>query len=223
MRLSIEAMAADHLTTLRSLQPRGPYRLGGYCNGGLIAFEMARRLQAIGERVDCLALVDSAVHNTGTSARFLRALVDALGVVGGLPPRERLRWFVGSQRRIRGLGQRARRYLRRPLSGAKPAEHIAASLSSAIAGKVHTPSESLDIVYYRAVAGYVPRRYAGAITVFRSHDAALGEQPDLGWRAVAREVDVHAIAGDHFTSITRHVCSLGESLRDVLTSGDLAT
>src|SRR4030095_15318709 len=35
---SVEAMARQHLSTLRAAQPRGPYRLGGNCNGGLIAF-----------------------------------------------------------------------------------------------------------------------------------------------------------------------------------------
>src|SRR6185295_392665 len=43
---TIEAMAEYHLKTLRDFQPEGPYLLGGHCNGGLIAFEMARRLEA---------------------------------------------------------------------------------------------------------------------------------------------------------------------------------
>src|SRR5262249_20877000 len=56
--LSIGAMVGQYLAMVRSLRPRGPYLLGGYCNGGLIAFEMARRLRAQGERVDLLFLVD---------------------------------------------------------------------------------------------------------------------------------------------------------------------
>ena len=41
---TIEAMATEHLARMRELQPRGPYFLGGYCNGGLMAYEVARRL-----------------------------------------------------------------------------------------------------------------------------------------------------------------------------------
>ncbi|HEU5220243.1 MAG TPA: amino acid adenylation domain-containing protein, partial [Gemmatimonadales bacterium] len=43
--LTIDGMAAVHLAAVRKVQPRGPYRLGGYCTGGLVAFEMARQLR----------------------------------------------------------------------------------------------------------------------------------------------------------------------------------
>ncbi|MBV9772881.1 MAG: alpha/beta fold hydrolase, partial [Gemmatimonadetes bacterium] len=56
---TVEAMAADYLAHLRATQPRGPYRLGGWSMGGVVAFEMARRLEAAGEAVELLALVDS--------------------------------------------------------------------------------------------------------------------------------------------------------------------
>src|SRR5262249_18273724 len=52
-----EAMAEQHLAAMRSVLPRGPYRLGGLCNGGLVAFEIARLLEADGELVDRLVLV----------------------------------------------------------------------------------------------------------------------------------------------------------------------
>ena len=45
---SVEAMAAAQLDVVRALQPRGPYRLAGYCNGGLVAYEIARRLREAG-------------------------------------------------------------------------------------------------------------------------------------------------------------------------------
>ncbi|MFP2912481.1 alpha/beta fold hydrolase, partial [Pyxidicoccus sp. 3LFB2] len=56
---SIEALAARHLETVRRLQPHGPYRLGGWSFGGVVALEMARQLQEQGEQVDTLALIDS--------------------------------------------------------------------------------------------------------------------------------------------------------------------
>jgi acyl carrier protein len=51
---TIEAMAAAHLEAIRAVQPEGPYVLGGFCNGGLVAYEMARQLQAQGEQVETL-------------------------------------------------------------------------------------------------------------------------------------------------------------------------
>ena len=48
---TIEAMAADHIRALRAIRPRGPYCVGGFCNGALIAFEMARQLIEGGDEV----------------------------------------------------------------------------------------------------------------------------------------------------------------------------
>ncbi len=58
---SIESMAAHYARTIRTLRPRGPYRLLGTSLGGLLAFEVATRLQRDGADVDLLAMVDTAV------------------------------------------------------------------------------------------------------------------------------------------------------------------
>ncbi|MDP3135848.1 MAG: amino acid adenylation domain-containing protein [Burkholderiaceae bacterium] len=55
---SVEAMARDHLATLRELQPTGPWLIAGECIGGAIAYEMARQLRASGEQA-ALLLLDS--------------------------------------------------------------------------------------------------------------------------------------------------------------------
>ena len=66
---TLEVMAAAHLESLRSVQPEGPYLLGGFCYGGLIAYEMARQLYAQGETVDLLVLIDPTY---GGRRRLLR-------------------------------------------------------------------------------------------------------------------------------------------------------
>lgn len=53
-------MAADYLRQIRAVQPAGPYHLLGWSFGGNVAHAMATRLQADGERVALLALLDSA-------------------------------------------------------------------------------------------------------------------------------------------------------------------
>ncbi len=55
---SIQQMAEDHVETIRTVQPRGPYRLGGHCVGGLIAFEAAQRLVRDHEKVELLIMID---------------------------------------------------------------------------------------------------------------------------------------------------------------------
>src|ERR1051326_1352100 len=56
---SIEAMAAEYIECVQQKQPAGPYLLGGWSVGGLIAFEMARQLRAQNQTIPLLALVDS--------------------------------------------------------------------------------------------------------------------------------------------------------------------
>ncbi|MBV9789120.1 MAG: amino acid adenylation domain-containing protein, partial [Chloroflexi bacterium] len=56
---SMEALAAEYLVALREVQPHGPYRLGGWSFGGVVAFEIARQLQEQGETIEVLALIDS--------------------------------------------------------------------------------------------------------------------------------------------------------------------
>jgi acyl transferase domain-containing protein/thioesterase domain-containing protein/NAD(P)-dependent dehydrogenase (short-subunit alcohol dehydrogenase family) len=72
---TIEEMAACYLAEVRTVQPNGPYQLGGYSGGGLIAFEMAHQLRAAGEEVSLLALLDTPgpkILDEGISARLWR-------------------------------------------------------------------------------------------------------------------------------------------------------
>jgi amino acid adenylation domain-containing protein len=59
--LGIEPIASRYIEEMRSIQPRGPYLLGGYSMGGLVAFEMARQLARTGDEISLLALIDSAI------------------------------------------------------------------------------------------------------------------------------------------------------------------
>ena len=56
---SIEEMAAAYIEAIRGVQPAGPYLLGGWSMGGVVAFEMTRQLKEAGQPVALLALIDS--------------------------------------------------------------------------------------------------------------------------------------------------------------------
>ncbi len=55
----VETLASRYVEALRQRRPRGPYHLGGWSLGAVVAFEMARRLHASGEEIALLALLDS--------------------------------------------------------------------------------------------------------------------------------------------------------------------
>jgi thioesterase domain-containing protein len=56
---TVEGLAALYIAAIRTVQPHGPYHLGGWSMGGVIAYEMARQLREAGEPVATLALIDS--------------------------------------------------------------------------------------------------------------------------------------------------------------------
>lgn len=58
-RERVEDMATYYIAEIRSVQPKGPYLLGGNCFGGVVAFEVARQLRAAGEEIGLLALLDT--------------------------------------------------------------------------------------------------------------------------------------------------------------------
>jgi thioesterase domain-containing protein len=56
---TFEQAATDYIAEMRQVQPHGPYLLGGFSGGGITAFEIARQLEAAGEKVDLLVLLDT--------------------------------------------------------------------------------------------------------------------------------------------------------------------
>lgn len=91
---TVEDMAAAHIKSMRAVQPEGPYLLGGWCNGGLVAYEMARQLHAAGQTVDLLVLMDAMYLGYCTRRRLLRWLISRLGKLMRRGPDEQLDWFL---------------------------------------------------------------------------------------------------------------------------------
>jgi len=91
---TVEAMAAAHIRSMRAVQPGGPYLLGGWCNGGLVAYEMARQLHAVGQMVDLLVLMDPMYLGYRTRRKCIRGILSRLGDLMGLDPEQQLDWFL---------------------------------------------------------------------------------------------------------------------------------
>jgi hypothetical protein len=91
---TVEKMAAAHIKSMRAVQPEGPYLLGGWCNGGLVAYEMARQLHAAGQRVDLLVLMDPMYLGYRTRRKLIRGMISHLGNLIGLGPDKQLDWFL---------------------------------------------------------------------------------------------------------------------------------
>jgi amino acid adenylation domain-containing protein len=71
----VDALAGAYLARIRQVQPHGPYRLAGWSLGGVIALAMARRLEAEGETVAYLGLIDTVLDQDSAAWRELRERV----------------------------------------------------------------------------------------------------------------------------------------------------
>ena len=104
-RRDIRALASHHVAQLRQVRPQGPYTLGGWSSGAMVAFEMAAQLEAAGETVSEVFLLDGPApfdHGEVADDRLLRWFLDDLALdlpvervdgaeVSGLPLAEQLR------------------------------------------------------------------------------------------------------------------------------------
>jgi acyl transferase domain-containing protein/thioesterase domain-containing protein len=179
---SIEEMATAYLAEIRAVRPHGPYMVGGYSGGGLVALEMARRLTAAGETVELLALLDT-VHpdvpiRRMTFARRLERVRDSgVGYLG-----EALRGRLEQQTRLRRLAE-ADGYVAR-------GETIPPVL------REHYVERSFD----RAAVLHRPGRWRGRAVLFRpeqidpNYDDVL---PGYGWERVIESVEIVRVPGSH--------------------------
>jgi acyl carrier protein len=107
---SIEEMAADRLPLILEAQPRGPYVLGGHCNGALVAFETARLLVHAGHRVDLVVMIDPVVVSVRRSARLLLLALDLTKRAIGVAPDLRWHSLIFAWRRLAEIDNRSRQH-----------------------------------------------------------------------------------------------------------------
>jgi len=96
---SIESMAADRLALILEAQPEGPYRLGGKCLGGIIAFEVARLLGNLGKEVEMVVMLDPPTINARKSVQILFSVMKQTQPIIG-PSVEHVMawtWYRGAQ------------------------------------------------------------------------------------------------------------------------------
>ena len=186
--LRMEEMSADYLTALRQIQPHGPYTLGGWSVGGLVAMEMAQQLLAAGESMHLLALLDT----TPPAQPGSPPEDDHTGLEYGLDLSLEELSRLGSDEQLPYLWQHA---LKLGL--------IDPDVPLRIAQQILDELKRLFHHHILLASRYVTRFYPGRITLFRPSDApfAVTSQRDRGWGAWASAVDVHFVPGQHHSMV----------------------
>ena len=229
---TFEAMSTAHVEALQRLRQAGPYFLGGFCNGGHVAFEMARSLEARGQQVGLLVIVRATAKNI-RHAGMWRAL-KSLGALSARNAEWQQEWFQRWRCFVHDLEMRPTR--KRPTfvleqmrrlakrwdvipSGRSDTEHVPSQVAQLeAAGAQAHPSTDFDRPYRYLEDTFVPRKYPGRITLFWPEDDE--EKPEDAascWSKVAREVELHVLPGDHITCITKYAPVMARELQTCLT------
>jgi hypothetical protein len=219
---SYEAMAEQHLQTIRDIQPHGPYILGGECNGGLVAYEIARLLEAQGEQVRLLMMLSASAQNVRFAwlSTCLRVAGRVLGLSGS-KQRYLFGRFIGFalnsgtvSKRAR-LGELLRKSPRLALEFGKLAGMRDADVSSVEPGarRRENPGETrrqLGAAYQQIDRGYVPGRFGGRVTLIRGREETPATAAERNWwRTRTADVETIEVPGDNRTKLTRYVSTLG--------------
>lgn len=177
----IERMAGRYIKEMRALRPEGPYLIGGYCFGALVAFEMARRLAEGGANVGLLALMDG--YAPGFPAPSSRGRVRGAAFA-----------FIDRARRIGPLLDylshvppgRRKEYLTRL---------IKAPIGGSSSGVPALPGRENDAAWR-----FDPRPFPGSAVLIRPGREPWGfrREPAMGWdKFVSGRLVVENIGGYH--------------------------
>jgi acyl transferase domain-containing protein/thioesterase domain-containing protein len=204
---TIEAMAAQYVAAIRTVEPAGPYRLVGYSGGGVIALEMARQLRQSGAEVGLLAMIDTLAP---AAARLK------------ISPLKKI-WLMRHWSLDFALGWRERR--RHTQAG--QANH-ALALQQRARGEPLAPELASALLYSHFVdvqARYEPQPYDGPMLLCRARQGYtpyLNAGPCLGWQAhVQGELRVVEIDGSHVSMLSGPgLTQLVQGLREEMQRAD---
>jgi thioesterase domain-containing protein len=213
--MSMETMARAYVPHVLAGQPNGAFRFAGFCNGGLLAWEIAHQIAAAGRRVESVVLVDTPSFNAWP---IFRGANHVLSWIGGITSKTMGKTL--DMRMVWELARRIDRYVfdLRDLASKKDCgafvnggqpddlrlEWQAAAIKSA--------SKFLPIM-----TSYIPPKIDTAIFCALSQEQRRKkEYSPFAWRRLAREVHYQQISGEHHNCVTIHLHELADLLRDVL-------
>jgi phthiocerol/phenolphthiocerol synthesis type-I polyketide synthase D len=214
---TVSRKAARYAELITEHQPAGPYRLGGWSFGGMLAFETARQLSAAGAEIELLFLIDTIIPLPDTGSTPDAAL------------RSRLRRFVDyvEQTYQVDLGLCHDELLAMPepdrdaLVMRRLAERVAGMGDAVL---THQQTSYVDA---RISEQYTPGDYPGPVLLFRAKDPHpltttldpryLRTDDALGWHEFCQDLEVVKVPGDHITVIDPpHVTVIADRISTAL-------
>jgi thioesterase domain-containing protein len=203
----IEAAAAAYVPEVIRDAGNSPVCIGGYCNGGMLAWHLAYLLRARGVEVTRLVLVETISLNGDRGLRVLAKTMRQLskflpGRVGGFVRDEAMRGFwVLKRKGLRYLVEAllAKRSMVPPPSASRHARH-----------------DLLELNLYRRMARYVPPPLDVPLSCLIAENAPSFDTEPSRWRSLVPDVAVFRVPGSHSSAVVTHREALAKALEKAL-------
>jgi arthrofactin-type cyclic lipopeptide synthetase C len=219
---SIREMADRYVAAIRTVQPKGPYRLVGYSAGGLVAYAMAEHLSGMGETVEFLGIIDTRA-DMGTEPGFFEAITRLIdqpeaGMAEAVFFRQSFEHLVPAEARAEFEQVAERRDIAEMLAFYRRAGVDVGEfkdLDPQALGRVLR----VLVATLAAVAGYRPSAQPVPATVFYSAEGPGATHPAMGWDAYVEPERLRTVAveGSHLgMMLPPHVAGLGQAITQAL-------
>jgi amino acid adenylation domain-containing protein len=212
----VEDMAAHYIKEIRTLQPEGPYLLGGLSFGGMVAFEMAQQLRAQNQKVALLVFFDTVGPGYPKISR-LRAIREKASrlecrIHNNLRELTRLRSHhkgAFAREKVWNVTERSKRKNKQRIDRIRKKIDLLAYMFYRGIGRP-TPYALRDTevreINTRAQRIYVPQVYPGEVILFRASNQPAGCYPDphLGWGGlIGGGLKIYDVPGSHSHTMIR--------------------
>ena len=206
---SVPEMVVDYVDEIRTRQPHGPYLLVGECIGGVLAYEIARRLEELGEKVGLLALLDTERPNQASLRQFCSE------------ERAELRHKTWEVRIAQPFREHRAKLAPLPLGGKLGYIWQRATRKcrgTAPSDASPTPLDMRKILahYPRLLMAHPIGKYQGQLTLLidETSHRTLGQ---LGWDKTDHgAIEIHVLPGDHLSYIRENAATAAAKLRELI-------
>jgi len=194
---SLECIAEQFVKAIRERRSEGPYMLSGWCAHGLLAYETARQLRALGKEVAQVIMLETVNPVRLRACTGWRRMVASAQFKLHLLKFERLYLKQLNRDQARDyVGERISKKL------ARMKESFRRSLKITKLGSTQFAIENPVDVLYAAAANYRPKPYDGRVVLVRARQrtVAFGRELDLGWKEILGErLEICETTGNHYT------------------------
>ena len=204
---SIETMASDYVDAIRLAQPSGPYVIGGWSLGGVIAYEVTQQMIAAGETIGRLILLDSTIPE-GASDRVDPNESSQVGLEYGIDLTLDQLGQLDADDQLPFLWQHAVNL--GVVDETSPRE---------VVKRVLDDLKNLFHHHVKLTSGYRIKPLAAPTLLVRPTEvpAQVKTSEDRGWRQLISDVDVRFVSGHHHSMVQApHVSELARVIEQSL-------